>query len=351
MTHTNEQIKKGHFFSLRLKIWLGFVLIFTPVFAASYYWFYQYTSQSVLENISENLGNTIEGAVKEMDVANFVALYQEESANNPNCPPALDAEENGYYPEDPRYLEHVNWLRIVQSIEPNTRMYTYMMGMEPGEVIAIGSTGYFRNPRGGFKFCQRYTSKTTRIYEGLSQRVDVREIYTDSFGSWITTYMPITDKDGQIVGAIGVDLAADYVQDVKDGILTSGAVAFVLSYLLIFLLVYFASGIVTRPLIRLTGVAEQIGLGNYKQEIPIGTANVKDEIDTLTDVFRVMVDKVYQRERSLRERVQQLEIMIDDSKREKAVQEIVDSDFFQELQTKVKNIRERYNDESGKRPR
>jgi HAMP domain-containing protein len=343
-----EQHPQGRFFSLRLKIWLGFVLIFTPVFVASYYWFYQYTSQSVLQNISENLGNTIEGAVKEMDVDNFVALYQEESASNPNCPPALDAQENGYYPENPRYLAHVNWLRTVQSIEPNTRIYTYIKGPEPQEIIAIGSTGYFRTPRGGFKFCERYTSKTTRIYEGLSYRVDVRKVYTDKYGSWITTYMPIANKDGQIVGAIGVDLAADYVNKVKNDILRSGAIAFVLSYLAIFFLIYYASGVVTRPLIRLTSVAEQIGLGNYKQEFPAGNAKIKDEIDTLTDVFRVMVEKVYQRERSLRERVQQLEIMIDESKRARSVQEIVESDFFQELQAKVKTIRERYHSEGGK---
>ncbi len=348
MAASEQKQPQGRYLSLRLKIWFGFVLIFTPVFIASYYWFYQYTSQSVLNNISDDLADTTEGAINKMDVDNFVALYQEESKNNPKCPPPLGAEENGYYPENPRYLDHVNWLGTVQAIEPQTRMYTYIKGIEPGEIIAVGSTGYFRTPRGGFKFCQRYTSKTSRIYEGLSHRVDVWKPYQDDYGRWITTYMPIPDRDGKIVGAIGIDISADYVQEVKNGILLSGAIAFVLSYLMIFFLVYIASGIFTRPLIKLTGVAEQIGLGNYKLELPADNKSTKDEIDTLTDVFRVMVSKVYERERSLRERVQQLEIMIDDSKREKAVQQIVDSDFFQELQVKVKTIRERYKEESGK---
>ena len=50
-----------------------------------------------------------------------------------------------------------------------------------------------------------------------------------------------------------------------------------------------------------------------------------------------------EREKSLRARVQQLEIMVDRSKLDKQVSEIVDSDFFQELQTKVRGMRDRFN--------
>jgi hypothetical protein len=66
-----------------------------------------------------------------------------------------------------------------------------------------------------------------------------------------------------------------------------------------------------------------------------------------------MVEKVAEREKSLRARVAQLEIMIDKSKLETQVQEIVDSDFFQDLQSKVKDMRNRFRDEPGgrKKPR
>lgn len=74
-------------------------------------------------------------------------------------------------------------------------------------------------------------------------------------------------------------------------------------------------------------------------------AAVRDEIDTLTGVFRSMVDKVAEREKSLRARVAQLEIMIDKSKLATQVQEIVDSDFFQELQSKVQDMRSRFKDQ------
>ncbi len=336
--------------SLRVKIWIGFILIFTPVFIASYYWFYQYTSDRVLKTVSDNLVNTITGAVKGMDVDSFVKLYQQESTTNPACSPST-GNAKGYYPDNSLYIAHENWLFTVQQISPNTRIYTYLKGPGPGDIVAIGSTGYFRTPRGGFKFCELYNSHgQTQIADGLNGRVDRWTVYTDSFGSWITTYMPITDKAGQNVGAIGVDISADYVDQVRQGILLSGAIAFVISYVLIFFLVYWLSGLLTRPIVSLAGIAKDIGEGNYEQEWSSVDKEVslRDEIYTLTSVFHSMVDKVAEREKSLRARVAQLEIMIDHSKLESQVKEIVDSDFFQDLRSKVQDMRSRFKEEPSK---
>jgi len=339
----------GRFFSLRLKIWIGFILIFTPVFVASYYWFYQYTNSRVFQTITENLENTLTGTLKGIDKEHFASLYADESTNNPMCPPALDADVNGYYPEEnPLYIEHVNWLYAAQQLEPQTRIYTYVKGIEPGEIIAIGSTGYFREPRGGFRFCQRYTSTSSNIYNGLTAQVDAWTPYTDSFGSWITSYTPIIDDNGNAIGAIGIDIEASYIKEVRDNILRNGAIAFVLSYILIFLLVFWLSGFLTRPIIGLAGVAKEIGEGDYSHEwmeASDDSRSFHDEIDTLTGVFKVMVDKVAQREKTLRARVQQLEIMVDRSKLDKQVKEIVESDFFQDLQSKVKGMRDRFKKE------
>lgn len=344
----------SRFFSLRLKIWISFILIFTPVFVASYYWFYQYTSDRVFQTITDDLQETIHGAIQGMDKDGFVQLYKEESADNPACPPEKPTadtpkDKNGYYPEDnPLYMEHEYWLKAVQQIEPQTRMYTYIKGIETGEIIAIGSTGYFREPRGGFRFCQRYTSTSSNIYNGLTAQVDAWEPYKDDFGRWITTYAPIIDDNGNAIGAIGVDIEASYVEEVRANILRNGAIAFIISYILIFLLVFWLSGFLTRPIIGLAGVAKQIAEGDYNHEWKEDDGNprnFRDEIDTLTGVFKVMVGKVAQREKTLRARVQQLEIMVDRSKLDKQVQEIVESDFFQDLQSKVQGMRNRFKKE------
>lgn len=355
--------KSNRFFSLRLKIWIGFTLIFIPVFIGSYIWFYNYTRDRVFQTITDDLVQTVHGALVGMDKEGFVKLYEEESTNNPMCPPKKPTEdtpkeEKGYYPEDnPLYIAHENWLRAIQQTElkedvygdptkETTRLYTYIKGPDAGEVIAIGSTGYFRKERGGFRFCQRYTSTSTRIYDGLSERVDAWEPYTDSFGTWITTYAPIKDDAGNTIGAIGVDITASYVEEVSAQILRQGILAFIITFIIIFFLVYWLSGFLTRPIIGLAGVAKEIGEGDYSHqwvEVQDAQKRMRDEIDTLTGVFKVMVDKVAEREKTLRARVQQLEIMVDRSKLDKQVSEIVDSDFFQELQTKVRGMRDRFN--------
>lgn len=347
----NKQANR--FLSLRVKIWIGFILIFTPVFVASYYWFYEYTTARVFQTITDDLEETLDGSIKGMDKDGFVRLFEEESTDNAICPPQkpdanTPSEENGYYPEDnPLYIAHENWLLAVQQIEPQTRIYTYIKGIEPGEVIAIGSTGYFREPRGGFRFCQRYTSTSSNIFNGLTKQVNAWEPYTDSFGTWITSYKPIVDDGGNVIGAIGIDISAAYLDEVRNNILLSGAIAFIASYILIFFLVYWLSGLFTRPIVGLAGVAKEIGEGNYSHEWSENDIkrNFRDEIDTLTSIFQVMVDKVSQREKILRARVQQLEIMVDRSKLDKQVQEIVESDFFQDLQSKVKGMRNRFKKE------
>jgi HAMP domain-containing protein len=339
--------KEKRYVSLRIKIWIAFVLIFTPVFIASYIWFYLYTSSKVLDNISSNLADTVEGSISGMNIDHFVQLVESERANNPLCMPTDGEEEAGYYPFDNElYMEHVVWLDTIEKLNPNARLYTYVKGDDAGEVLGIGSSGALWDEPAGFMFCQSYISEGTSIYGGLTQRVDVWEPYEDPFGEWITTYAPIVDENGTIVGAVGVDILASYVREVQTGIVRNGVFAFIVSYLLVFGLVYLMSGIVTRPLIMLADFAGEIADGNYDQDLDSmrGGERWLDELDTLTNTFKIMIKKVAEREKTLRKRVKQLEIIVDNTKRESEVQQIVESDFFQDLQSKVKDMRKRFHD-------
>lgn len=339
--------KDKRYVSLRIKIWIAFVLIFTPVFVASYIWFYLYTSAKVLDNISSNLVDTVEGTIAGINIDHFVELVESERANNPLCIPTDGAEEAGYYPYDNElYMEHVQWLDTIGKLNPNVRLYTYVKGDDPGEVLGIGSSGALWDEPAGFKFCESYISQGTSINKGLTQRVDVWKPYADPFGEWITTYAPIVDESGTIVGAVGVDILASYLREVQREVIRSGVIAFIVSYLLVFGLVYLMSGIVTKPLVMLSDVAGEIADGNYDQDLD-GTRGGErwfDELDTLTNAFKIMIKKVAEREKTLRKRVKQLEIIVDNTKRETEVQQIVESDFFQDLQSKVQDMRKRFHE-------
>ena len=106
-----------------------------------------------------------------------------------------------------------------------------------------------------------YTLKAYR--EGV---IVERPLYTDEFGSWISTYVPLKNKSGEIVAMLGLDFEADYVNEVKQGIRSTMLIAFGVTYGSLFILVYVISGVFTKPLVGLTKVAKEIGGGNYNPE-------------------------------------------------------------------------------------
>jgi HAMP domain-containing protein len=65
----------------------------------------------------------------------------------------------------------------------------------------------------------------------------------------------------------------------------------------------------------------------------------RDELGQLAQVFRAMAHEIQVRTQTLKEQVQQLRIEIDEAKRQQAVADIVESDYFKELQAKARTLR------------
>ena len=64
-----------------------------------------------------------------------------------------------------------------------------------------------------------------------------------------------------------------------------------------------------------------------------------DELGQLAQVFREMAQEIHVRTQTLKQQVHQLRIEIDEAKRQQAVAEIVDSDYFKDLQAKARKLR------------
>jgi hypothetical protein len=63
-----------------------------------------------------------------------------------------------------------------------------------------------------------------------------------------------------------------------------------------------------------------------------------------------MAKQIYARETTLRKQVEGLKIVIDEAKRKKAVEEITDNEFFQELSKRASEIRKRQRPLSSDNP-
>ena len=339
--------KKGRFISLRIKLLIGFSVVFIIVFAGAFYWFNSFATDQAMERIEKDMLDTLNGAIDGVDGDDFQALAEDFLPTLAEIDPAT---YDWPYPEDERYWEHVIWLETVVGVEPRSLLYTYIEGDEPGAVRFIGSNGAARTPPEGAPFLVPYTpAPGSVIYKGLSDLTVNLNAYYDEWaepgqerGYWVSAYAPITNSAGEKVGALGVDFRANYVLQVQKAIRDKVVIAFLITYTSLFILIFAVSAALSRPILELTKVAERIAEGDYEQDLtPLIGGNFPDEIETLTQVFDVMIDKVYEREQNLIRQVEELKIEIDVTKRQKQVSEIVDSTFFGNLQAQAQAMRSR----------
>jgi len=77
-------------------------------------------------------------------------------------------------------------------------------------------------------------------------------------------------------------------------------------------------------------------------------AKRQDELGKLAKLFRRMAQDVVSREKQLKQRVMELNIEIDEIKKAKQVQEVTDSEFFKDLQSRATSLRRRHVDKTTK---
>ena len=100
----------------------------------------------------------------------------------------------------------------------------------------------------------------------------------------------------------------------------------------------------TRPIRSLATVAETLSVQAeaYKPEMLADTVQRTDELGQLARVFQKMGSEVKSRELTLKRQVKELEIRIDEARRQREVAQIVESDVFKELQAKAEEMRARH---------
>lgn len=332
----------GRFLSLRAKLLVAFSVLFTLAGGATYYWFFRYSTDAAIRRIKEDQFNTIRGAAEQIDADQLLALYREGQPNPDG------------FSDDPRYAANLDVLERIHRIEPRAWPGTYVL--EGENLVFLTDLWARHNPEkaAGFKGeCEPVTcaggdpttARAIALAQEAVQQGEIRmlgPIVKDQWGEWSSAWAPIRDQNGDVVAGLFLDFEAEYVDQVRMQVQIQIAIAAVVSYIVVLAMVYAVSSQLMRPVIALTRAAERIGEGDYKQDLAhLTRVKFHDEISTMADVFTIMVGKVYQREQTLIRQVEELRIEIDDTKRKKQVSEIVESEFFQDLQAKSRAMRQR----------
>lgn len=288
-------MKKRPTLSVRNRIWIMFVLVFLPANSLAYFLYYRYTVQNELKLLTTDLSNHIAGITATIDIENFKELYEQESSSNQNCPPkpgtSFSDKSNGYFPKNNLlFQKHMGWLKTVSQLDLNRSIYTYIPGPEPGSVIMISSSWYYTNPEVSFKFCQLYEAPT--LYKSLTGRIDVWEPYHDEYGDWISTYVPLYDADGVVVGGVGVDVPASLIVDIERGLQVRSIIVLFSTVVISFLIAYALSEAISKRLVQLTrltsNVQDSASIVDFSG-YGIQRSWWHDEIETLFDSVRSMM--------------------------------------------------------------
>ncbi len=92
---------------------------------------------------------------------------------------------------------------------------------------------------------------------------------------------------------------------------------------------------------QVTGAAAAVEAGQFEAEMLADVVKRPDEVGKLGRVFQHMARTVYVREERLRQQIHELQIGIDEAKKERQVAEITDTEYFQELRKKANELRKR----------
>lgn len=126
-------------------------------------------------------------------------------------------------------------------------------------------------------------------------------------------------------------------------------------FILIFAIALFCLNALLKPLVvqpvqGLAKLSEKLGADDIQSAEDLDTAesrklakvvNRQDELGQLGQVFQKMVNEVIARQQRLRQQIRDLKIEIDQTRKAQEVQDIVETDYFQNLQQKAKKFRNR----------
>ena len=275
----------------------GFTVVFSVVFTTAFYWFYSFSLDKAMTRLREDMRDTAIGTAKGLDVEELVALYQG-GVPTPEGPP-----------DDPRFEKQLTWFREIKSIEPRAWPYTYVVvegkpdnpNIDKPEGGATTYTLYLTDlwldydPSKAAQFLEPGNASISTL-KAYSEGVIVdRPLYTDNFGSWMSTYVPLKNSSelGKAVAMLGLDFEADYVNEVRQGIRNKMLIAFGITYGSLFILVYLISRVFTDPLVSLTTIAKEIGDGNYNPDSLFSNQKLtNDELGILAQTFKGMAQQL-----------------------------------------------------------
>ncbi len=203
---------------------------------------------------------------------------------------AIDADDYANFLADP--VENETYRNLQEELNDYRvkmgAMYVYTLEVEEDQSLKIMIDGLPKGeavPIGEPTTATKYDDVKEVVAGGVSSTDIVKD---PEFGEYMSAFAPIKNKEGEVLGIVGVDMEATQVHAITDSVIKE-SIPIQLGVSLVILLsilgvVYFYLGKKLRPLSILTAVSKDIAQGNLnlaKETLNTLTFKSKDEISRL----------------------------------------------------------------------
>ena len=342
----STQAKPKANLSLRVKVLLPLLTLITIIFILSYIGIKQYITVTINNLLDEETASVVDYVSNCIDVNTLASLIASD----------VQYDQSLGWPDgmtDERYWDTQICLEDIDSFNQRAELFTYYAVDD--KTLAYGVDQWATIvPEESYPFREIVVQDVEDDYQamltGLTQTyhypglryAEVDDVY------YYATITPLKSSSGNSAGALVVYLDANWVTENLKRVSNILLSIFALIYALVALLIWAITRNATSQLTKLKSAASRVADGDYTP-ITLKPQAIDDEVSTLASLFNVMLDKVRGREEILKQKVVELEIQIDMKKRSKDVEEIVDTDFFRDLQERASTIRKRRDDKEEKK--
>lgn len=300
MTKLNRVYPTSLFVGIRTKLLISFSLLFSIVFACSYYWLYRSTAWQVVEHIR-------------LELEQLTTDIAEHALDHPGAleyPPRL--------PDQAREIQ-----RLYQAIQQTDLLSQHRYHYRIWAVVPSGSLqvdacqlvlllDYNQSrpvARAPLAPVACSSEQQTMV---RSRLLNTNRVQVQDQNGILAAYIFLRQADQNVYALLEVDADTAHLKQLQTNINRDFSAAFLICYVVLFVLVYGLATVLSRPLVRLREYAEGIGEGLYDPPVRVEPQyQFPDEISTLAAVLQKMADKVRDRTQHLQTLQKRQERMLD----------------------------------------
>ncbi len=249
--------------SLNTKLVVSFVVLVIAISGMSFLYTYGETKKALLDSTQDTLKEISGTMASEIDATTIMNIQP--------------GDEN-----TTQYQELISQLRLMRNMSSMvTNCYIFAVN---GTALTFIADDADDRPA---EIAESYTSPDLDKIVGAQVEPTVSDqIYSDSWGSFLSGYAPIKDGSGNTVGVLGVDMNADAVIDRQNFIGNTIYIIMAVGVLFAAVIVGLLSLTIIRDIKKLNQAAEKISKGDMTAEVNMKR---KDEIGELGDSFSRMI--------------------------------------------------------------